>query len=168
MYERILVPTDGSDGTERALEHALEVASADTTVHVLSVVDRRIYLSADKDRQEEVLATLHEESERAVESLLDAVGDDDAETVGAVREGVPHAEIVDYAADNDIDLIVIGSHGRTGRDKLVNLGSVTERVVSDAGRPVLVVGIGPADENGIEAAVRAERSDAGSTAEEAE
>lgn len=165
MYERILVPTDGSDGTERALEHALEAASEETTIHALSVVDRRLYLSADKDRQEKVLDSLHEESEQAVESLVEAVAADDHEVVGAVREGVPHSEIVDYAETNYIDLIVIGTHGRTGRDKLVNLGSVTERVVSNAGRPVLVVGIGPEGETGIEAAVGSEGAESADAAE---
>lgn len=156
MYDRILVPTDGSDGTDRAVEHALAVAADGTTVHAVSVADRRLYLSADKADQEGVLERLHEESRRAVEAVRDAVEDAGFEAVTEVREGVPHDEIVAYAGEIDADLIVIGSHGRTGREKIVNLGSVAERVVSSAGRPVLVVDIGPEDGSQLEAGVDAE------------
>ena len=163
MYDRILIPTDGSDGTERAVEHALASADEDTTIHVLSVVDRRLYLSAEKDVQEEVLETLREESDAAVEALVERIEQAGHEAVGAVREGIPHDEIGTYAEEASVDLIVIGSHGRTGREKIVNLGSVTERVLSNAGRPVLVVDIGPEDASQVEAAVTADNPDAGET-----
>jgi nucleotide-binding universal stress UspA family protein len=167
MYERILVPTDGSDGTERAVEHALAAAGEGTTLHVLSVVDRRIYLSADKADQDAVLDRLHERAESAVERAVDAVGDG-VDVIGEVREGVPHAEIGTYADDHDIDLVVIGSHGRTGREKIVNLGSVTERVVSSVGRPVLVVDIGPEDAAGVDSEVSVEDGAEAGEAEEAD
>lgn len=163
MYERILVPTDGSDRTEQAIEHALASAEAGTTIHVLSVVDRRLYLSADKGDQEAVLERLREEGERAVEAAVERIDDAGYETVSAVREGIPHDEIVSYADEEDVDLVVIGSHGRTGREKIVNMGSVTERVISNIGRPVLVVDIGPEDASELEASVSVgdDRSEAG-------
>jgi nucleotide-binding universal stress UspA family protein len=158
MYDRILIPTDGSDGTVQAVEHALASATAETTVHALSVVDRRLYLSAEKADQESVLESLHEESNRAVQEIVDAVENQNHETTAVVREGIPHDEIVSYANETDVDLIVIGSHGRTGREKIVNLGSVTERVISNVGRPVLVVDIGPEDAARLEATVAAAAS----------
>lgn len=142
MYETILVPTDGSDGTEKALRHAIEIAGTrGSTLHALSVVDRRVYISGGDDR-ESLRETLRRDAESAVEAVRDR-----AEAAGitvrtAVRDGVPFTEILDYAAENDVDLVVIGTHGRTGRERLVNMGSVTERVVGNAGRPVLVVDIG--------------------------
>lgn len=156
MYDRILIPTDGSDGTDQAIDHALASADEATTIHTLAVVDRRLYLSADKESQDAVLETLREESDRAVESVVDRIEEAGYEAVGVVREGIPHAEIVSYADDVDIDLIVVGSHGRTGREKIVNFGSVTDRVISNVGRPVLVVDIGPEDASQIEAAVGVE------------
>lgn len=167
MYDRILIPTDGSDGTTQAVEHALASASEETTIHALSIVDRRLYLSAGKADQDEVLETLRTESDRAVERVVDRVEEAGFDAVGVVREGIPHDEIVTYAGEADVDLIVIGSHGRTGREKIVNFGSVTERVVSNVGRPVLVVDIGPEDASQLEATVVAE-GDAGGGGESEE
>lgn len=54
---------------------------------------------------------------------------------------MPHRVILDYADEHGADVVVMGTHGRTGRDKLTSLGSVTERVIENAKRPVLVVHI---------------------------
>lgn len=64
-----------------------------------------------------------------------------ASTTTAIRDGVPHRVILDYADEHGADVVVMGTHGRTGRDKLTSLGSVTERVIENAKRPVLVVHI---------------------------
>jgi nucleotide-binding universal stress UspA family protein len=143
MYDDILVPTDGSAGTDDALTHALEVAAGrGARLHALSVVDRRVYLSADRDQQDAILESLTESAEEAVTAVRDRATETGVETTTAVRDGVPHSEILRYADEEGVDLIVIGTHGRTGRDKLVNMGSVTERVVENAAQPVLVVNIG--------------------------
>ena len=143
MYDDILVPTDGSAGTDDTLTHALDIAERrGARVHALSVVDRRVYLSADHDQQEDILASLTDSAHEAVDAVAARADDADVDTTTAVRDGVPHSEILRYADEEDVDLIVIGTHGRTGRDKLVNMGSVTERVVENATQPVLVVHIG--------------------------
>jgi nucleotide-binding universal stress UspA family protein len=147
MYQRILVPTDGSDGTEEVVDHALEIARGrDATVHVLSVADRRVYLSANADEQEEVLEALESDASEAVQAATEQIEAAGIDAVTEVRTGVPHAEIVRYADEADVDLLVVGTHGRTGKEKLVHLGSVTDRVVKEAQQPVLVVRIGTADE----------------------
>ncbi|MFB6154861.1 MAG: universal stress protein [Haloferacaceae archaeon] len=152
MYQHILVPTDGSEGTAEVVAHAIEIArDRDATVHVLSVADRRVYLSADEDRQEEVLEQLRAQAQEAVDSAaaeIEDASDDagvDVDVVTEVREGIPHTEILRYGDDADVDIVVIGTHGRTGKEKLVHLGSVTDRVVKEAGQPVLVVRIGPGE-----------------------
>ena len=143
MYDDILVPTDGSAGTDEALTHALDIAGQrGARIHALSVVDRRIYLSAERDQQDAILESLNNSAEEAVAAVRDRAADSGVETVTAVRDGVPHSEILDYADEAGVDLVVIGTHGRTGRDKIVNMGSVTERVVENADQPVLVVHIG--------------------------
>lgn len=142
MYDSILVPTDGSEGTAGALEHALDIAkSRRATVHALSVVDRRLRLAAGEDQREAVENSLHDRAIDAVNEVADAARDADVEATTAVRKGVPYRCILDYADEHDVDLIVMGTHGRTGRDKLASLGSVTERVVQNTNRPVLVVSI---------------------------
>ncbi|WP_335999997.1 universal stress protein [Halorientalis halophila] len=143
MYDRILVPTDGSSGTDETLEHAFHVAADnDATVHALYVVDRRLFLAADEDTQDDVIATLEAEGEAALDAVETAGDEAGVEVVRERREGIPHTEITDYASEIDADLLVMGTHGRTGRDRVASLGSVTERVVENVGRPTLVVDIG--------------------------
>ncbi|SFR46537.1 universal stress protein [Halogeometricum limi] len=143
MYDSILVPTDGSDGTAKALEHALEVATlSGATIHVLSVVDRRLYLAASEDQKDELRESLHDDAVAAVDDVAETVRASDVSCTTAVRDGVPYRCVLDYADEHGVDMVVMGTHGRTGRDKLASLGSVTERVVQNTSRPVLVVSIG--------------------------
>ena len=142
MYDRILVPTDGSAGTATTLEHAAHVAAAsDATVHVCYVVDRRLYLAAEADTQEEVVASLEARGDEAIEAAAERLREAGLDVVTERREGVPHRELAAYAAAADADLVVMGTHGRTGRDRMASLGSVTERVLEAVDVPVLVVDI---------------------------
>jgi len=142
MYDRILLPTDGSNETTQSIEHAATIAGAHgATVHVLYVVDQRQYRAAAREAKDEVIASLEEEGERAVEAAETELAEHGVETTTALEEGIPYKTILSVAKDEDIDMIVIGTHGRTGRDRLVALGSVTERVVENAPMPVLVVDI---------------------------
>ncbi|WP_299333826.1 universal stress protein [Haloplanus sp.] len=142
MYDAVLVPTDGSDGVDRTLNHAIAMArNHDAAVHALYVIDRRFELAAEEDR-EDLIERLSERGDRAVEAAAarcEAVGID---AVTDVREGVPSKTILGYADDAGVDVIAMGTHGRTGRDRLAHLGSVTERVVENTAVPVLVVNIG--------------------------
>ena len=140
MYEHVLVPTDGSDGTMQALEHALDIASTrDATVHALSVVDKRLYLAAGEDQKDELKETMEADARAAVERVADAASEVGVECTTTVRDGIPYRAILEYADENGMDLIVMGTHGRSGRDKLANLGSVTERVVENTETPIMVV-----------------------------
>ncbi|WP_135662525.1 universal stress protein [Halorhabdus rudnickae] len=142
MYDTILAPTDGSGGTGKTLEHVVSIASDnDATVHGLYVLDRRMYLAAEKGAQEEVIDSLEADGEAALQRLRSQVEDAEVPVVTELRKGIPHRDILRYAGDIDADLIVMGTHGRTGRDRLTNLGSVTQRVVENADIPVLVVDI---------------------------
>lgn len=143
MYDDILVPTDGSDGTEQTLDHAIEIAqNHDATVHAISVMDQRVYLAAEDDERPEIKERLEGDAKEAIEELTERLADTGLELETAIVDGTPYKEILHYADGHDIDLVTIGTHGRTGRDRLENLGSVTERVVREADRTVLVVSIG--------------------------
>jgi nucleotide-binding universal stress UspA family protein len=142
MYDDILVPTDGSDGTEQTLDHAVEIArNHGATLHLLSVIDRRVYLAAEEDERETVMDQLRGDAEDAIEQARDRLDETELDVTTEVTDGTPHKEILAYGEEADVDLIAIGTHGRTARDRLENLGSVTERVVEDADRTVLVVSI---------------------------
>ncbi|MFW5964236.1 MAG: universal stress protein [Natronomonas sp.] len=143
MYDSVLLPTDGSDGAAEALEHAIGAATAyGADLHVISIIDRRVVLAADADEKDAVRSELTDDATEAVDDLASRAADSGIEAVTATTEGVPHREILRYAQDNDIDLLVLGTHGRTGREKRLHLGSTTERVVKESERPVVVVNIG--------------------------
>jgi nucleotide-binding universal stress UspA family protein len=147
MYERILIPTDGSDHAVRAAEHAMAIAREfDATVRVIGVVDIQaaagpFNAGGVDDAYVENVKSEARASIEAVEALTDQRVETD------VLEGTPVESIVDDAADFAADLIVMGTHGRTGVHRYV-VGSVTERVVRLADAPVLTaragVEMGPA------------------------
>jgi nucleotide-binding universal stress UspA family protein len=138
MYDAILVPTDGSPAAERAVDHALELASTfDATVHALYVVDAALYSSLEAGI-DSVIEALEDDGEAAVEAVksrCEAAGIG-AET--AVLVGTVHRSIRDYVDEHDIDLVVMGTHGRQGIERFI-LGSVTERTVRLSDVPVLTV-----------------------------
>jgi nucleotide-binding universal stress UspA family protein len=142
MYEGILVPSDGSEGTVDTLEHALPMArNHDATVHALSVVDERKYQSLPDARRAEARETMERKAERAIEEVVIRAEEMDVPVERAVRTGIPSERILQYARQRPIDVIVMGTHGRTDHDRYVKLGSVTQRVVENASIPVFVVQI---------------------------
>lgn len=139
-YGTVLVPTDGSEEVDRALDHALRIAADhDAAVHALFVVDGRVLKAAREDR-ESVAADLRTQGEDAVGRVAERAAEAGVEVATAVREGTPDVTIRSYADEVDADVVVMAPRGLTGRDRLQSLGSVTERVVTGAARPVLVVG----------------------------
>ncbi|WP_058997147.1 universal stress protein [Haloarcula sp. CBA1127] len=139
MYDRILVPTDGSAGSKDVLRHAKTLATAhDSEIHALYVVDiGRFSTLPHEPTWEGVTDSLHREGEMALDMVERLVADDVAVT-RATTEGSPSREIVEYASQHGCDLIVMGTHGRGGIDRLL-LGSVAERVVRSATVPVVTV-----------------------------
>lgn len=140
MYDSILVPTDGSEHAGRAAEHAGYLAGLfDATVHLLSVVDVQAAAGAfgAGGVDEAYISRLEDEGEGAVEAAADAVEGVDAVRTAVVR-GRPDEAILDYAGENGIGLVVMGTRGRTGLTRYV-AGSVTERVLRLSDVPVLTV-----------------------------
>jgi nucleotide-binding universal stress UspA family protein len=141
-YDRILVPTDGSDGVERAIDHAVEEAAIHgATIHGLYVLSTDAYAGlAMESSWESVEGLLREDAEAAVARIHELAGERDS-SVGvetAVVEGKPSREIVRYAENEGCDLIVMGTHGRGGIDRLL-LGSVAESVIRASSVPVTTV-----------------------------
>jgi nucleotide-binding universal stress UspA family protein len=141
--KRILVPVDFSDASQKALEHAAELARAfGATIDVLHVWEAPRYLPPELviagPSPQQTLAELSRT--RAEAELRDLVSrsSEISSLIGEVRneEGIPAAKIVEMSAG--YDLIVMGSHGRTGVRRLM-LGSVAERVVRHAKVRVLSV-----------------------------
>jgi nucleotide-binding universal stress UspA family protein len=147
MYDRILVPTDGSDVAEAAVEQAIDLAEKyGAEVHALYVADTDAIAyglgteQVDRIRQGNFgeMQELREQAEAATAHVADRAAEHNLEVVEHHAGGRPHAMIADYAEDHDIDLIVMGSHGRAGVRRAL-LGSVTERTLRSTHTPVLVV-----------------------------
>ncbi|QCJ45808.1 MULTISPECIES: universal stress protein [Haloprofundus] len=138
MYDTILVATDGSDPSEAAVDHALDLAKQyGATLHALTVVDTRVYTDVDI-RATPVFDALEEQAQETVDAVAEAGAAVDVPVVTAVEHGSPASAIVDYATGHDVDVVVVGTHGRRGVRRVV-LGSVAERVVRNAPVPVLTV-----------------------------
>ncbi|MFB6170243.1 MAG: universal stress protein [Haloarculaceae archaeon] len=138
-HRRVLVPTDGSDCATAALDVGVDVARAHgAALDVLSVVD---LTSLGLDVHSEVQADSLEASARdVVEAATEratAAGIEDVS--GAVERGTAvHDAVLSYVTDHDVDLVVLGTHGRTGLERYL-LGSVAGRVVRQSPVPVMTV-----------------------------
>ncbi len=135
MYDRILVPTDGSDVATAAAEAALSLARAfDSELHVISIVESEPFPGFDQVTDE--LARLGRNAVSEMDAQATEAGVD---VTTAVLENEPvHRAILDYSDEHDIDLVVMGTHGRTGIDRVV-LGSVTEQTLRLSPVPVMTV-----------------------------
>ncbi|WP_136591002.1 universal stress protein [Salinigranum halophilum] len=130
MYDRILVPTDGSPSAEAAARHGLVIAKAvDASVHVISV-------AGETERTERLAEAQARDAISKLEELIEQESDRSCHS--ALEHGSPYEAILSYASENDIDLIVMGTHGRRGLSRVL-LGSVTERVIRLSNDPVLAV-----------------------------
>jgi nucleotide-binding universal stress UspA family protein len=145
MYETILVPTDGSAGSRAALDEAVSLAAAfDATVHSLYVADTSA--AQPETGYVDIVESFERIGEETTAEAVERAEAGGVEAVGAVRTGLPHRTILDYAEEVDADLVVMGTHGRTGLERYL-LGSVTEKVVRMAEVPVLTVHA-PAEDDG--------------------
>lgn len=136
-FERVLVPTDGSEHARTALDLGVEIAAeTGATLHLLSVVDATRYGS--DSGSEVLLDSLEENAARELESAAESAATGGVDVRTAVARGSVHGEIVAYAEDHDVDLLVMGTHGRSASDRELP-GSVTERVLRTAPAPVLTV-----------------------------
>lgn len=147
MYDTILVPTDGSDVANYAVDHAIDVATKyGASVHALYVVDTSaVDLSLGGEQVDRIrqghfgdMPELEQRANEATAAVATKGADYDLEVTESVVAGQPHRQIANYAENNDVDLIVMGSAGRTGVRRAL-LGSVAERTLRSTRIPVLVV-----------------------------
>jgi nucleotide-binding universal stress UspA family protein len=139
MYENVLVPTDGSDPAAAAVEHAIDVAKTyGATVHALYVgrIGDAPPGLIDSEVADDPGGTVGSEALDLVADPAEAAGVEYVERY--VAEGPVADAILAYIEDNDVDLVVMGTHGRSGIDRFV-VGSVAERVVRESPVPVMTV-----------------------------
>lgn len=141
MYQKVLVPLDGSKLSECALEHVRAVAKGCNVPEVILMtviepVHQQIYGVSD-----DWLVDMKRKAIKAAESSLEKIaGDFKKEGVAAVsvvQEGNAAETILDYASKNNIDLIIMTTHGRSGPSRWA-FGSVTDKIVRTSTIPVLI------------------------------
>ena len=141
-YRSILVPVDFSKASANALWTASEIArkygSILTLLHVTEAPDFNGYLESDDLDNEELSNSRIEEAEITLANLLSEAPFDGIEVYTRVIFGRPGRKIVEFAHKEDIDLIIIPSHGKSGFEKLL-MGSNVNKVVHRADVPVLVL-----------------------------
>ena len=143
MYERILVPLDGSDRAELALPFAEELAAKlGSEIILLCVSDSAE--AEDYAKHEIYLEQITEIAKRAAEKLL-TNPEQKVSIRSSVTIGLPAQEIVDFAEQVAVSLIIMATHGRTGVSRWA-LGSVAEKVMRASTRPVLLVRVPGASE----------------------
>lgn len=139
--KKILFPTDFSRCAEQALAHAVFLAEKHgAEIHLLHVItlfeDQPNVVSDEIGETEEMVRKLEEIAERQLNKAVDS---DDMKISTSIKRGISAAPtILEYASDNNIDLIVMGTHGRRGLGHLL-LGSIAEEVVRMAECPVFTI-----------------------------
>ncbi|NLV11144.1 universal stress protein [Halomicrobium mukohataei] len=137
MYDRILLPIDGSDGARRTVDHVADIAAAqDASVTALFVADTT--LDSVTRVQGDVVDSLVETGEEIVGEAGTVLASSGVDYETDVVSGGPARTIVDYADRYGFDLIAMPTHGRTGISRRL-LGSVTETVIQLSQIPVLTI-----------------------------
>jgi len=142
-YKHILIGTDGSELIETVYEHCAYLTRlTNTTLHIVYVLDITAFASVPIDSTwENMYDVLLDEGRAITENAKKAFiskGIDKSAVTTVVLEGHPSNELNTYVENNTIDLIVIGTHGRKGLDRLL-IGSVADKVIREAKMPVLMV-----------------------------
>jgi len=138
----ILFPTDFSETSQEAARYAISFAREfKAKVFVLHVVNEKIFTESSMPRVvsvEEMEREMTEEARKRLKTLVPAEEAEGLDWETVIRQGEPFLEIIRFAKDQDVDIIVIGTHGRSGFEHII-FGSTAEKVVRKAPCPVLSV-----------------------------
>ncbi|WP_292389454.1 universal stress protein [Methanosarcina sp. UBA5] len=143
FFIKIMVATDGSEPARRAVETAVEIAKiSGAKLYAVYVIASGGFsipsYPMDVGWERAALEYFRTEGKEATAYVENSGEAAHVEVESVILEGSPANEIVDFAEKNDIDLIVMGTLGRTGIERFL-LGSVAENVVRHSKKPVLVV-----------------------------
>ena len=137
MTDRILVAYDGSDPADSALEYAFETFpdASVTALYVIPVYEGYWTSFGEGERE---LERARERGEKTLEGATEIAAAYDRDLETEIASGEPERTIIDVAAEEEYETIVVGSHGREGVSRIL-IGSVAEAVVRRSPTPVIVV-----------------------------
>ncbi len=136
MYDTVVVGADGSEGAASAVDRALGIAGRhDATLHAVAVVDTARYGEPTLSSAELVVTELEDRTHERLRSVAGRAADAGVPVVTRCCHGDPHRELLDYAERVEADLTVLGHRGSS---RGTGVGSVADRLLRDADRPVLL------------------------------
>lgn len=151
MFETILLPTDGSDHADAAADTGLELADVHgAAVHVVSVADTgplsNLRLPGDAASATEAM---RDQARANVDAVVDRAEAAGLEVTGTVLEGPPENELLEYADEVGVDLVVMSTRGRGGVHRMA-MGSVADHVIRFGDIPVFVANSRSQPNSGVE------------------
>ena len=142
VYKKIMIATDGSELVRKAVDSAIEIAKLSEAhlyaIYVIALGGYSITPYIDAEWEKAMKEHLRQEGQEATAYVENAGRAANVEVESIILEGSPAVEIIDFAEKNDIDLIVMGSHGKSAIQRFL-IGSVAEKVVKHSKIAVLVV-----------------------------
>jgi nucleotide-binding universal stress UspA family protein len=144
MFQRILVPLDGSDFSKRALSEAVDLARLSGASLVLLQAVQVSYTAlpetyvATPDLYTQLLDQGRAEAQTNLQTTADELAGQGVKVDTVIVEGDPASAIIDY--ESDVDLVVMSTHGRSGLARFV-YGSVAEKVLRHGTKPILLIRI---------------------------
>lgn len=150
MYETVLLPTDGSEKSEVAVEHAIGVAQRnDATLHTIHVTELGHQSdSLDEAQFGDTIDRVQKAGQNAVETVVEQADAADIDVESTVEEGNATVAILDYIERHDIDIVVMATQGRSGAAREM-IGSVTEEVIRSTPVPVLTINVDPESQTDV-------------------
>ena len=137
--KKILIATDGSDYSMRAAELGISIAKLLNTelyvIYVINIVTLDVFGMTNRQSIEN---DLRKDGERATRYVVSMAAKEGVKADAILAVGQPYEQIVQFAKANRIDMIVMGTYGRRGAERIL-IGSVAERVIEYSLCPVLVV-----------------------------
>ncbi len=138
-FEKILFPTDFSESAENASQYAISMAEKfGSKIFVVHVVEPFTYtsdLGIDMGDQFQVMEAT---AKRFLEDVVTSIREKNIDVQGILLTGAPFVEIIKFAKQEQVNLIIMATHGRTGIEHIL-LGSTAEKVVRKSPCPVLTV-----------------------------
>jgi len=144
MFDKILYPTDFSDVSKKAMDFIKQLKGAGTKeVVVFHVIDERIIdrIQHHSDvviNVEEIKKKMEENAQKEINAIEDELKKNGFNVKTRIDKGVPFREILKAEQEEDISVVVIGSHGVSCIEEMF-LGSCSEKVIRKSSKPVLVV-----------------------------
>jgi nucleotide-binding universal stress UspA family protein len=141
MFKKIVYPIDFSEFTDEILKYAVNITKKfNAELHLIHIIPNLNYFTPyESFLTPENLVAIEKNIEKEVEKDFEKVTKDiDMPLKKIVKTGATFVEIIDYIKEEDIDLVVMGTHGRSGIEHIL-IGSVAEKVVRKSPCPVLTI-----------------------------